>query len=240
MPRELRARTSRPNYASLTAVGGEEDAAVIPPIDDEGDSGSDFAPDKHSVDAPEDIQSDAEDLPDVDKAEAQGAPKGKKPPTTGSRPITPRASTRRVGNGQSHKSPPTAQSAQASTSKMSAPRITKMHALPNPSVHHRHRAIPVFLRKERVERLNTPPKLFNPPDVVPTNSMTSDPLLTDRISKAWGYNVGPGPVWNIMEDRSCFKEALETEENPEYESFRRPRVHQGVAVKPGWTILDEK
>ncbi|KAG2106769.1 uncharacterized protein F5147DRAFT_699964 [Suillus discolor] len=136
----------------------------------------------------------------------------------------------------SHKPP---QFVQAYTSKMSAPRAAKMNALPNPSVHHRHKAMPVFLRKEKVERLDAPPTLFNPPTIVSTNSMTSEQFLTDRISRAWGYNVGPGPVWDIMEDRSCFKEALEGEQNPINESFRRPRVHQDVEVKPGWTRLNE-
>ncbi|KAG2031641.1 hypothetical protein BDR03DRAFT_972250 [Suillus americanus] len=68
-----------------------------------------------------------------------------------------------------------------------------MYALPNPGVHHRHGAMPVFLRREKVERLDAPPTLFNPPNSVSTNIMTSEQLLTDRISKAWGYNVGPGP-----------------------------------------------
>ncbi|KAG2154101.1 hypothetical protein DEU56DRAFT_773050 [Suillus clintonianus] len=242
MPRQLRARTSRPNYASLAAIGNEEDLKTNPPklsFAEDGDSGSDFAPDKLSEDAPEDFQNDPEDLLEVDEEEAEEAPKrGKKTPTTaGSRPISHLPSI--TGARPSHKPPPKSQPAKASTSKMSAPRVAKMYVLPNPSVHHRHRAMPVFLRKENVERLDAPPTLFTTPDIVPTNSMTSEQILTDRISKAWGYNVGPGPVWNIMEDRSCFKEALEGEENSENESCRRPRVHQGVEVKSGWTRLNE-
>lgn len=237
MPRELRAHKSKPNYASLAAIGDEEDAEIPKPLlDEDEDSGSDFAPDKLSADAPGDLQNVAEDPPEVEEALKRGK---RRSAAAGSGPIARLSS--RTGNGQSHtKPPPKIQSAQTSTSKTPAPRIAKMYALPNPSVHHRHRAIPVFLRKERVERLDAPSKLFNPPDIVLTNSMTSEPSLTDRISKAWGYNVGSGPVWNIMEDRSWFKEALEAEENPEYESYRRPRVHQGVTMKPGWEILNDQ
>lgn len=112
----------------------------------------------------------------------------------------------------------------------------RIFALPNPNVHHRHKAMPVFLRKEKVARLDAPPTLFDPPKIVPTNSMTSEQFLTDRISRDLGYNVGPGPVWDIMKDRSCFKEALEGAID---ESFRRPKIHQCVEVKPGWTRLNE-
>ncbi|KAG1890876.1 hypothetical protein F4604DRAFT_1888594 [Suillus subluteus] len=237
MPRQLRARTSRPNYASLAAIGDEEDLKTSLPktsLDEDADSGSDFAPDKLPEDTPEDLQNGSEDLLEVDEEEAEEAPKRGKnqTPTTpaGSKPISHLPSI--TGARPSHKPPPKSQSAQASTSKMSAPRAAKI-------VHHRHRAMPVFLRKEKVERLDAPPTLFNPPNIVSTNSMTSEQFLTDRISKAWGYNVGPGPVWNIMEDRSCFKEALGGEENIINESFRRPRVHQGVEVKSGWARLNE-
>lgn len=227
MPRELRARTSRPNYAA--AIGDAETNPSRSSLDGEEDSGSDFAPDKLSGDPIKDSQSAGEDLLEVDKE----APK--RSDIVGLKPLLSRSGIR-------HKRPPKIQSAQTrpSTSIMSTtPRIAKMYALPNPSVHHRHRAIPVYLRKETVERLDNPPKLFSPLDVVQTNSMTSECSLTDRISRAWGYNVGPGPVWNITEDRSCFKEALQAEENPEFESCRRPRVHQAVTVNPGWTILNE-
>lgn len=239
MPRDLRARKSKPNYSSLADIG-EGDAETRPPmpsLDEDEDSRSDFAPDKlGSANAPKD---DAEDLPEV--AEVEEALKQDKRPSAAAGSGLMACLSSRTGNEQSHtKPPPKIQSAQTSTSRMSAPRIAKMYTLPNPSVHHRHRAIPVFVRKERVERLDAPSKLFNPPDVVPTNSMTSEPFLTERISKAWGYNVGSGPVWNIMEDRSWFKEALEAEENPEYESYRRPRVHEGATMKPGWEILDDQ
>ena len=217
----MRPRTSRPNY-SFAVVDDDKRSP-----EDEDSSASDFAPEKLSAGPRKDVQNDIEDLPEVGKVGAKEAPKR----STLSRPLASRA-------GNRHKRPPKIQSAQSSSSIMSAPRIAKMYALPNPSVHHRHRAIPVFYRDDTVERLNTPPSLFSPPDIVPTNSMTSEQSLIDRVSKAWGYNVGPGPVWNIMEDRSCFKEAIEAGENPEYESCRRPRVYQAVTVTPGWKMLD--
>ncbi|KAG2355859.1 hypothetical protein BDR07DRAFT_1492612 [Suillus spraguei] len=228
MPRQLRARTSRPNYASLAAIEELETGPPKPSFCEDADSGSDFAPNKLS---PDDLQNDSEDFLEVDKEEAEEAPKRGKiqTPTAGSRPISHLHSTTRAR--PAHKPPP---------KSTSAPRAAKMYALPNPSIHHRHRAMPVFLRKEKVERLDAPPTLFDAPKIVSTNCMTSEQFLTDRISKAWGYNVGPGPVWNIMEDRSCFKEALEGEENAMNESFRRPRVHQGVEVKSGWTRLNER
>ncbi|KAG1863616.1 hypothetical protein DFJ58DRAFT_912370 [Suillus subalutaceus] len=164
---------------AINPIGDEEDLKANLPkssLDEDEDSGSDFALDKLSEDGPEDLQNDPEDL-EVDKEEAEEAPK----------------------------------------------RIKIQTLTTTAGVHHRHRAMLVFLRKEKVERLDAPPTLFNPPNIVSTNSMTSEQFLTDRISKVWGYNVGPGPVWNIMEDRSCFKDPLEGEENIINESFQASR-----------------
>ncbi|KAG2059865.1 hypothetical protein BDR06DRAFT_873081, partial [Suillus hirtellus] len=70
--------------------------------------------------------------------------------------------------------------------------------------------------------LDAPPMLFDPPKIMPTNSMTSEQFLMDHISRAWSFNVGPGPVWDIMKDQSCFKEALEGAID---ELFQCPRIH---------------
>ena len=119
-----------------------------------------------------------------------------------------------------------------------ARRTTKMYTLPNPSAHHRHRAIPVYHRKEEVERLDRLPALFEEPRTAFTESMTSSQTLTDRVGKAWGYNVGPGPVWEMLEDRSCFKESTRSKDDPRKEASRRPRVYASLSVRPGLEVLD--
>lgn len=91
-----------------------------------------------------------------------------------------------------------------------------------------------------VERLDELPSLFKEPHIVPTNSMTADPALTDRVSKSWGFNVGAGPVWQIMEDRSCYKESIGSGAGAEKESSRRPRVYQNISVRPGWEVLSNQ
>ncbi|KAG1890875.1 hypothetical protein F4604DRAFT_1913686 [Suillus subluteus] len=147
----LRARTSRPNYASLAVIGDEEYLETGLPklsFDEDEDSESDFAPDKLSEDAPEELQNDSENLLEVDE-EAPKRGKNQTPTTTaGSRPISHLPLI--TGARPSRNPPSKSQSAHASTSKMSTPRAAKMYALPNPSVHHRHRDMPVFLRKEKV------------------------------------------------------------------------------------------
>ncbi|KAF9218317.1 hypothetical protein BS17DRAFT_791722 [Gyrodon lividus] len=265
MPRELRPRRSHQSYSALAGYDIEDDEGTAGPslraqlMDEDEDGGSEFAPEvglKHSREE-QSNDSDGNDL-DMDvQSELAEAPKR-------SRKATSSASTgavRRVVSGtpgpstspavpfapsktrkdQSRRLPPKMQQG-ASTSSVSAPPLTaprtsKMYALPNTSAHHRHRAKPVFLRKEMVERLDKPPSLFEKPQIALTNSMTTDQSLTDRISKAWGYNVGAGPVWEIMEDRSCYKEAIDSNTVPGNESSRRPRVYQNISVRPGWEIL---
>ena len=115
----------------------------------------------------------------------------------------------------------------------------QQYSLPMPSVHHRHRAVPLFTDMTRVERLTSPPRIFGPNAVAWTNNFTSSPRATDRIQKAWGYNVGDGPIWELVEDRGWYKEAY-TDSVPgnEFgEAKRRPSVYQDIRVRDGWTLL---
>ncbi|KIJ68908.1 hypothetical protein HYDPIDRAFT_144326 [Hydnomerulius pinastri MD-312] len=265
MPRELRQRKSRPNYSTL--AGYDDDEAALPPkphLTDEEDSGSDFAPDKIPENPQAEAGSDSDvDGLDADGAPEEQdievvveAPKrsrgtaGKAKAASSTNITATRTSSTpalfapsKSRKEQSRRLPPKMQqgtsmaSVAASAPPLTAPRTAKMYALPNPSAHHRHRAVPLYLRKDKVERLVRRPSLFEKPEIVPTNSMTADQSLTDRISKAWGYNVGAGPVWEVMEDRSCFKEAFDSGNDAEDESLRRPRVHKDVEVRPEWEVL---
>ncbi|KAH6902689.1 hypothetical protein BKA70DRAFT_1516504 [Coprinopsis sp. MPI-PUGE-AT-0042] len=108
------------------------------------------------------------------------------------------------------------------------------------NVHHRHRATPLFQQQGRVQRLTRPPVLFGSPQVVLTNNFTHSGQISDRVSRAWGYNVGPGPLWQLAEDRRWFKESPLSGDGFEEEAKRRPRVYLGLPVMAGWGILDVK
>jgi transcription factor C subunit 6 len=71
-----------------------------------------------------------------------------------------------------------------------------------------------------------------------TNNFTFNRKVQDRVSKAWGYNVGPGPLWELLEDRGWYKETTEVEDSVERDANRRPRVHENVKVKTDWQILN--
>ncbi|KAG7098482.1 hypothetical protein E1B28_000427 [Marasmius oreades] len=117
-------------------------------------------------------------------------------------------------------------------------RYQKMYSLPTPSVHHRHRPVPLFnLPNSKVDRLISPPKLFEQPRTEETNGFTSNPKICDRVGKSWGYNVGPGPLWELVEDRSWFKEACKDESE---NKRTRPLVHEHISVKAGWRILNRE
>ena len=73
-----------------------------------------------------------------------------------------------------------------------------------------------------------------------TNNFTHNAKVTDRVNKSWGYNVGCGPLWDLVEDRGWYKEALEGVPDMDTEANRRPKVYKNINVKGGWEILDEK
>src|ERR1700722_14591958 len=116
-----------------------------------------------------------------------------------------------------------------------------MHALPIPSVQHRHRATPLLTRSGRVQRLESPPPLygFGDTNTTDTNNFTTTPAIAQRVSKAWGYNVGSGPIWELVEDRSWFKEECKFDAvDLDVEAQRRPLVYADARVKDGWKILN--
>ena len=267
MPRELRSRKPPLRYAVLADHSIEDHANAAGPstvhlVDEEEDSGSEFEPDKGpkgSKKVPSGGEDDDVDMNDVQdpESEAEETPKRtrKTTPSQARKPRAPTSSTTHPANPpmfassktrkeQSRRLPPRVQQATRAPSASIPPQVThraaKVYTLPSPSAHHRHRAIPACFRKEMVERLEEPPSLFKKPHIVPTNSMTSDHSLVDRVSKSWGFNVGAGPVWQIMEDRSCYKESIGSGDGSEKESFRRPRVYQNVSVRPGWEVLSNE
>ncbi|KDQ50099.1 hypothetical protein JAAARDRAFT_142476 [Jaapia argillacea MUCL 33604] len=221
MPRELRTRRSRPNYATLFAMPDDEaDTGEVGPsskqsrrvIEEEVDSGSDFAP-EHAVEAEGEVEEDDSQTEGEDEDQGQAELEGEEDDDT---------------------------KLSKFYSASSAPRTFKtptMYTLPIPSVHHRHRAVPIHHRAEKVERLTRPPGLFEPVSVVPANSYTSHTSITDKVNKAWGFNVGAGPLWDLMEDRTWFKESLVVEGEEWKEGNRRPVVYPGVTVLDGWEIL---
>lgn len=242
MARQLRPRKARPSYAHMAGYTDEDGAgpsAAVPSLEDE-DSGSDFVMDEAPVSptGPDDaVEFDGDDdsnmevddllLRDDDSIIFPSEPSGK-----GKRKAKPK-SAKTVAESRKMASLPTTPGLSRSSNRQT-------YVLPTPSVHHRHRAVSLFTRMGRVERLETPPILFRPAKTIPTNNFTHSASITDRVNKAWGYNVGSGPLWELLEDRSWFKEAVWEEADVEVEEHRRPKVHEGVRLQSGWEILDDE
>lgn len=223
MSRELRKRSSRPNYASLAGLNAEPEPVAGPstskqrktrhiPARERSSSALDHDPDADAeAEIDEDFVEEQDPEPEagiVDSdTEKNRSASAKKPKKSSQR--KPRKSATAVL---------TAISTQASNG-----------GLPLPNLHHRHRALPLFYRDAPVERLVSQPRLFQTPDVQSTNSgISSNFAVGGRVNKSWSCNVGPGPLWELIEDRGWYKESLL--DPGEIESSRRPRVHFDVKV----------
>ncbi|KAG6854374.1 hypothetical protein C0991_007365 [Blastosporella zonata] len=223
MTRTLRPRKSNPSYVAL---GGIQDEGAGPStravaFDDDVDSGSDFAPEKNADTQVEDD--------DDDDMEPDGEEEG---PTIA--PSISVTASRRSASVVEVKTKVVRGPSKPSLSRASK---RQMYVLPTPSVHHRHRAVPLYTRSGRVERLETPPILFKAPKIVMSNNFTQNAKVADRVNKSWGYNVGHGPIWELVEDRGWYKEAVEGVPDMDSDANRRPRVHKNVQVKGGWEVL---
>ncbi|KAI8982792.1 hypothetical protein BD414DRAFT_515960 [Trametes punicea] len=230
MARQLRSRTSRPNYAELMGMLEDENGAgpssAAQDIDD--DSGSDFA-----TEAVAEEQAEGEDedlgLDDADGDYEEESPVKKRKRATAS---TREDSVLHYGSSsvasRAKKTPAraTPKHAAAVIPGLALSTSRQSHALP--SLHHRHRSTGVYKKEGRIERLAQPPKLFQPESTVLTNAWASSEVVSNRVNKSWGYNVGPGPLWELLEDRGWFKEAGSTLKTSEKEL--RPRVHEAVTL----------
>jgi transcription factor C subunit 6 len=258
MPRTLRARKEI-NYAQLisfddddpiaggpaTASGSGSAARPSVPIEDEVSSGSDFdagkdddeqdeLDDESSLSAlpseyeDEDTKMRAPEDEDEDEDDGGTAPKGKK----------------RTGLSNTRSSASVARSIAQKSVVQLAPglsRVSKrqMHARPLPSVHHRHRFVPLMHRTLPAERLVSAPYPGIPePEVAKTRSGTENERMLDRTGRGIGYNVGPGPVWEMIEDRAWFKESDLVEGEEWMESRRRPKVYEDLKADAGFEVLE--
>lgn len=254
MTRQLRPRTNRPSYAFMAGFDDIEDEAGPSTLaaEEEGSSGSDFALNEPEAANPEDLEDDDEDAEgdvideDVLEVEATVAsPTGALTPNyqlannfapSDIKVVPP---PKAKGKGKA-KAGSTIKSVGGPGTSLVRSSKRQMYVLPTPSVHHRHRAVPLFSRSGRVERLTVRPPLFGPTPVVLTNSFTQSPKVTDRVNKSWGYNVGSGPLWEMVEDRGWYKEAVTTGNDVDSEAKRRPRVLADLCVRNGWKVLSER
>lgn len=243
MARQLRPRKTRPSYVTMAGFDFEEDpeaaktAAIV--LEEEGDSGSDFAPEpaaQSQADAEEesddDLSVDAEN--DEEKLDLEDEDQDNVAFSTAT---ASKARSRDKGKAKA-KGGETTRAMIGLPSGFSRASRRQMYVLPTPSVHHRHRAVPLFSPVGQVERLVAPPALFQPPKTTVTNNFTLNSSVSNRVNKAWGYNVGPGPLWELAEDRGWYKEALNTDDTDQKETTRRPRVYNDVSVQGGWEILN--
>ncbi|KAF5378366.1 hypothetical protein D9615_008741 [Tricholomella constricta] len=237
MTRTLRPRKSKPSYVAMAGVelddehgepvAGPSKRAVA--FDEDADSGSDFAPEKDpdAQEAEVENEEDEDMEPDVEEGDDPDFTQPR------SRSLSRRSTS--VFETKSKlvvaKGPP----------KPSLSRASKrqMYVLPTPSVHHRHRAVPLYTRTGRAERLETRPSLFKKPKITMSNNFTQNSKVADRVNKSWGYNVGSGPLWEMVEDRGWYKEAVENVPDMDSDANRRPKVYRNIRVKAGWEILNQ-
>lgn len=243
MARSLRTRTSRVNYAAMVGVptDAEEGEATAQHVDFQGSdgSGSDFAPEPKK--GKEDSEPDDESEPEENDNASQDDPldlDDDEPVAFSTTKKKPSKSKKKSNGSVIIASSVDVIKPVFGASNLARSSKRQMYVLPTQSVKHRHRAVPLFARTTRVERISEFPQLFGPYSSVPTNNLTQHPRVTDRVSKAWGFNVGPGPVWELVEDRAWFKEARPpNSENFLSDADSRPIVYPNIRCRADLHLL---
>ncbi|KAF8495375.1 hypothetical protein JB92DRAFT_2993071 [Gautieria morchelliformis] len=226
MPVQLRARSTRPSYRAVLELPDDEGGPPLPEYDDSSESdfelaqpkdGQGRADDEDAVhDTEDDNPSIRDDESDVDPApKSKGKGKGKRRAA---------ATARTTAMPSLHRSAPT-----TLAPGLSRPNARQNYALPLPNINHRHRGIPVYLPVLQTRRLVDKPSMFSNSETVLTRSI-ADPVIRDRVNKANSHNVGRGPVWELMEDLSWFKESPSGDHT-------KPVVYDTLRVDNGWELL---
>ncbi|KAJ7600867.1 WD40-repeat-containing domain protein [Mycena floridula] len=223
-------RQLRPRKPTAPVNVPTDDEAGPSKVMDDQDSGSEFAPEGPAATVADEEEEESEEEPEASEEElgeeeSVPAPRKKKGPLT-----KPKSKAKSAVNVYTRLIKPLPQRA----SGLSGSARRQNYALPAPKFHHRHKAIPLWMRSGHVERLTSRPVLFEEPELASTVNYTHSLAITDRVSKAWGYNVGPGPIWEMAEDRGWYKES---QSNLDTEETRRPSVHANVRVNNGFKVL---
>ena len=215
MRRSLRPRTSKIDYAALLDSDGE-----VSPTEEDGGV---FEPEEAEANDVEEHASDS-DSPandDVDELEDEDEEISKGRDTKSTTPKKRRRSSTR-GTGQTRRMP-------------GHPRTE------GGLYDQRSRTAPLFLRPAQVERLLAEPEPFKQSSLGATNSWNTNEIIADKFSRAVALNVGRGPAWELLEDRSWYKESAKVpEDEVETEILRRPRVHQAVRFSPDLQVLQPR
>ena len=245
MTRQLRLRKDRPSYAELAGLTDDlsdarenhagPSAVFEAAMGDEKEL--ELAPGDEDADEDQDAPYDVEEADTFESNEVNEEPVKVVHPTATSASISTKSRTKRPTAKDKGKGKAKAESAEGTTvSRVRRPK-GKMYSLPTPSVNHRHRAVPLYSHKGRTERLTMRPSLFESSGLTLTTSFAERPMVSERVSKAWGFNVGHGPLWDLAEDRGWYKEAITTGNNTDTEAMRRPRVYSDIRVQDGWEIM---
>jgi transcription factor C subunit 6 len=237
MTRELRPRRSRPSYAAMFQAEDDQESTPKMIVDDEVDSGSDFALEDGTAKAGE-VEAESDD-DDDDEGSLSGSDASPDVDDDAAAEIIFSPKKSKLAKSISNSGPFILRDRSQSklVPGLSRPSISRhVYALPTPSAHQRHRASALYHRTSPVERLSRRPSPFTAPFTVTTNSGTTTGTdVSVRVAKSWGYNIGTGPLWELMEDRAWFKEASEESIN---DGERRPRTHVELKVREGLQVLD--
>jgi transcription factor C subunit 6 len=99
-----------------------------------------------------------------------------------------------------------------------------------PSADQRYRSFPPFLAQTSVERLAQEPQPLTQSTTTHTRNGSDDGNIADKVARAWAKNFGPGPTWELMEDRSWFKESYQDPNR----FIQRPLVHYSLEDATSW------
>lgn len=228
MTRSLRPRTSRPSYSLLAGLDGD-DADGPSEVLEEIDSGSDFAP----------VQEEAQSAKAIDASDSDGGGSDvsvEKPEIVRiTKPVRPAANKGKVKQS-APRATVVAPAASNSVGGLLGTARRHMYTLPATRAQHRHRAPPLFTQSGSTLRLTKAPELFEAPSVTETNTFNYSPEIARKLGKTWGHSIGPGPVWDLLEDRGWFKEAQTADIT---ENSRRPRVYHDLKITSSWEVQDE-
>ena len=61
--------------------------------------------------------------------------------------------------------------------------------------------------------------------------------MSKQMSPQLRFMNAYGPLWDLAEERRCYKEAITTGNNTDTEAKRRPRVYHDIRVQVGWEIM---
>lgn len=238
---KLRERRERKSYSDAIAIlDDDNDVASNAAPDEAGSSGSEF---DLETPAAEDAQPDEEsdEQEDADDDEEESLPGPDDAAMHVDRPARNRRKPRAAPGGPKGLKARQQGALPAATSHARLRGLRSAGTAAYELSRQGFRPWTTYKRPGKALCLLEPPAPFQQPETQPSNPCTVNINVTRRLNRVFMQNIGPGPLWELLEDCAWWKESVPPPDSIWTQQHLRPTVYPELKTSSKeWSMLNSE